>query len=473
MKQLEDQDASYLYLETPETPMHVGGLNLIELPDAYNGNFYDDYKAHIARRLHLVPLLTRKLLTLPLDLAHPLWVSSDALDIDYHVRQVTLPAPGTQRQLEEMVARLHSNPLDRSRPLWEFYVIDGLENGQRAIYTKIHHAAMDGAASQQLVTAMHDTTAVAREMPPPAVAVHKDDLAPGKVVEEVVRHFLRQEIRTAYFVPELMKAWAHLVLPDVDTLKYEGVITPAPRAPRTLFNVDITSQRAYAARTLQFSDIKGIAKQAHVTVNDVVLALCSTVLRRYLAEKGALPQTSLTAMVPISLRDANDKDAGNQNSMMICSLGTQLATAAQRLACVTESTHQQKRLIKNVRNLLVPELSFVGSGLVMRGLVDLNRRAKLTERLPLLANLFISNVQGPPVPLYLAGGRVLSFYPVSIPSHNAALNITVQSYGKSLDIGLTACRRTLPDIVALADLFVPALEELKAEVSEPLTSGHP
>ena len=177
-----------------------------ELPAGYSGGFYENYKAHIALRLHLVPMLTRKLLSLPFGIDHPLWIDCDDLDIDYHVRQVTLPGPGSKRQLEDMVARLHSSFLDRSRPLWEFYVIDGLESGHVGVYTKIHHAAMDGATSLQLVTAMHDTTPMPRD-PPPATLPHKDELAPGNVVSTVIRHVLQREIRTAQFLPELLKTW--------------------------------------------------------------------------------------------------------------------------------------------------------------------------------------------------------------------------------------------------------------------------
>ncbi len=465
MKQLAEQDASFLYLETPETPMHVGGLSLIELPRGYSGNFYEDYKNHIARRLHLVPQLSQKLLSLPFDIDHPIWIEAD-VDIDYHIRHVSLPKPGNRRQLEELVARLHSNFLDRSRPLWEFYVIEGLDSGHIGVYTKVHHAAMDGAASMLLVSAMHDTTPLPKDPPPaPAKPACVDKLSPSNVIGAVVRHLLQQEIRTIHFVPELLKAWTHLALPDIDTLKFTDALKPPPRAPKTMLNVDITSQRAYAARTLPLADVKWIAQQANVKINDVALALCGSVLRRYLGEKGELPPPPLTAMVPVSLRDPKDKELNNQNSMMICSLATDLASATDRLDAVAESANQQKKLFKNVRNIMMPELSFIGSGIVMRGLVNLSRSTKLAGRLPPLANLPVSNVQGPTVPLYLAGGKVLTFYPVSIPAHNAALNITVESYCSSLDIGLTACRRTVPDIAELADMFAPALEELKAGIA--------
>lgn len=463
MKQLDEQDASYLYLETPETPMHVGGLSLVQLPEGYTGDYYEDYKAHIASRLHLTPMLTRKLLELPYDIAHPVWINDDNVDLDYHIRQVTLPRPGTRRQLEERVARLHSNFLDRSRPLWEFYVIDGLEDGQIGVYTKVHHAAMDGAASQALVTALHDLSAVPRQYPVLADAKpSKESTAPLNVIGTVLKHFLQQEIRTAQLLPELLKTWASIALPNAETLKYPGAVSPPPRAPRTVFNVDITSQRAYAARSLPLADVKAIAKAANVKINDVVMALSSAVLRRYLQKRDGLPLSTMTAMVPVSLRESGDNEMNNQNSMMLCSLGTNLADPKDRLMAIATSAAEQKKLIKTVKNLLVPEISFIGSGIILRGMIDIYRRTKLAERIPPLANLTVSNVQGPPVPLYLAGARVTTFYPVSIPAHASALNITVQSYCQALDIGLTACRSTVPDVVEMADDFSVALEELKS-----------
>jgi WS/DGAT/MGAT family acyltransferase len=313
---------------------------------------------------------------------------------------------------------------------------------------------------------MHDTTPRPKDPPPaPAKPASADKYSPANLIGAVVRHLLQQEIRAVHFVPDLLRVWTHLALPDIDTLRFSNALRPPPRAPKTRFNVDITSQRAYAARSLPLADVKWIAQQANVKINDVVLALCGSVLRRYLDGKGELPAPPLTAMVPVSLRDPKDKELNNQNSMIVCSLATDLAAAADRLDAVAESANQQKTLFKNVRDIMIPELAFIGSGILMRGLVNLSRRANLASRLPPLVNLPVSNVPGPTVPLYLAGARVLTFYPVSIPVHSAALNITVESYCSSLDIGLTACRRTVPDLADLADMFAPALEELKAGVA--------
>lgn len=451
-KQLGEQDASYLYLETPETPQHVGGVSLVELPPGYQGDFFEDYKRHIASRIHLIPMLHQKLVQLPFDIDHPFWADDDEVDVDYHIRHQTVPRPGRISQLEELVGRLHSNFLDRSRPLWEFYVIDGLESGQVAIYTKIHHAAMDGAASQNLIAMMYDPTPQPRVFPPPERKPGgKEKVDIPEVLRGMAGHFLRQEVRALQYLPEVLKAWAKVVLPDAETLQYGKPVLPPLRTPQTLFNVGITSQRTYAMRTLPLSRFKRVAKAADAKLNDVVLAVCAGALRRYLQGRNALPKAPMTAMVPVSLNAPGEPAQANQNAAVLCSLATDVADPLKRLALIREGMLDQKRLLSNIKNALLPDLSFVGSGALVRGMVDLYRRAKLADRLPPLANLVVSNVAGPPVPLYIAGARLLSFYPCSIPFHSTALNITVESYCDSLDFGLIGCRRTVPDLAELAD----------------------
>ena len=471
LKQLSDQDASYLYLETAETPQHVGGLNLVEIPAGYRGDFFEVYKAHIKSRMHLIKFMHSKLLELPFDFDRPFWVEDESIDLDYHVRHESLPKPGTMPMLEELVGRLHSGLLDRSRPLWEFHVIDGLESGNIAIYTKIHHAAMDGASSQLLVTTMYDASPEPRTLP---AASESEREAPGleSIVQGVFAHLVRQEIRAVQFVPELMKAWTNIFLPNLETLRFD----PFPkrlRTPHTLFNVDITNQRLYAARSLELSALKRLSKATGTTLNDVVLAVCSGALRRYLLGKEALPARAMTAMVPVSVRGANERDIANHNTLFVSSLATDIADPYERLMAIHESSQDQKKRLSSVQNLLLPDLALVGSGGVLRRMVELYGRAKLAQRLPLLANLTVSNVPGPPIPLYLAGLRVLSLYPCSIPFHGTALNITVQSYVDRLDFGLIACRRAVPDLSKIADGLAEAWEELQRSVHAHLAAHVP
>lgn len=466
MKQLSDQDATYLYLETQETPQHVGSVSLVALAPGYEGEFFQDYKQHIAARIHLVPLLYSKLVPMPLEVDHPVWAEDDSFDIDYHVRRQTVPRPGRLDQLEELVGRLHSNFLDRSRPLWEFYVIDGLESGQVAIYTKIHHAAMDGASSQLLIQALYDLTPEPREIPPPPPRAPASKLQTGVEawVRGAVTNVVRHEIRALQLVPDALKALSQVVLPNPDTLRYDKPGAPPPLTPKSIFNVSISSQRSFAARSLPLGPLKRVAKQAGVKLNDVVLAVCSGALRTYLKGRNALPDKTMTAIVPVSLRDASMPTVANQNALFVCSLASHIEDPHERLLSIFASSTAQKKHVNQLRGTHLPDLMTSGSGPVMRAAINLYCRAKLAEKLPPMGNLWISNVPGPQVPLYVVGARILSFYPCSIPFHGAALNITAESYGDALDFGLTACRRTLPDVARLADALAPAFEALKASV---------
>jgi diacylglycerol O-acyltransferase / wax synthase len=473
MKQLSDQDATYLYLETQETPQHVGSVSLVALAPGYEGEFFQDYKQHIAARIHLVPLLYSKLVPMPLEVDHPVWAEDDSFDIDYHVRRQTVPRPGRLDQLEELVGRLHSNFLDRSRPLWEFYVIDGLESGQVAIYTKIHHAAMDGASSQLLIQALYDLTPEPREIPPPPPRAPASKLQTGVEawVRGAVTNVVRHEIRALQLVPDALKALSQVVLPNPDTLRYDKPGAPPPLTPKSIFNVSISSQRSFAARSLPLGPLKRVAKQAGVKLNDVVLAVCSGALRTYLMGRNALPDKTMTAIVPVSLRDASMPTVANQNALFVCSLASHIEDPHERLMSIFASSTAQKKHVNQLRGTHLPDLMTSGSGPVMRAAINLYCRAKLAEKLPPMGNLWISNVPGPQVPLYVVGARILSFYPCSIPFHGAALNITAESYGESLDFGLTACRRTLPDVARLADALAPAFDELKSAVERHLASS--
>jgi diacylglycerol O-acyltransferase len=460
LQQLGGTDASFLYMETAETPMHVGSLYLYELPPGYTGDFYEDFKAQIAHRMHLFPILTRKLAQLPFDLDAPLWVEDDAIDLDYHIRRHTVPKPGRFDQIEELVGRLHSNFLDRSRPLWEIYIIDGLGDGRVAEYAKFHHAGFDGVAAMAFIQSLYDTTPVPREVPPPRPHGKKEELDPIKLMGLVYSNALRQYVRAIQAIPDFLKAWAKLSVIDPDTLRLEPPELPH-LAPRTPLNVAITSQRSYAARTVSLKDIKQIAKSNGATVNDAVMAMCSGALRRYLSEKHDLPSESLTAFVPVSLREAGNTQMNNQVFGMICGLATNVIDPIKRLLAIHDSSQNAKRFTDTIKSAALSFLSPWGTPFLVHGLMDLLGHHHVADQTRPLANLTISNNIGPSPPLYLAGAKLLSVYPMSIPTHGSALNITVQSYGDNLDVGLTACRHALPDVRKLADYIVDALDDLK------------
>lgn len=463
MKQLGGMDASFLYMETPQTPMHVGGLSIVELPAGFEGSFYDAYKAHLAARLHLVPVLRKKLMQVPWDIDHPLWVDDDEMELDYHIRQLGLPKPGTMKQLEELVGRLHSNFLDRSRPLWEFYVIDGLPDRRAAIYTKIHHAAIDGGAGMALTQMMYDATPEPRKVEP-ALKTGRTREPHGtlELLDTAYRNMLDQHVSALRKIPEVLKAIASIATPVITSRGLEIKGAPALRAPKTMLNGSITSQRSFAACSLPLAQAKAIAKQTETKLNDVVMAVCAGALRRYLQQRQELPNEPLVALVPVSLREAGNTESKNLTTAMLCSLATDIAEPLARLKAIHASSLEAKEFAGKIKDATPRDFSFFGAPLLLQGAIGHYGRSGLADRLPPQANVCISNVPGPQAPLYLAGAEILTLYPVNIPTHGMALNMTVQSYHGALDFGLVSCRRSVPELRRMADYLEESLRELHA-----------
>ncbi|MFO1196650.1 MAG: wax ester/triacylglycerol synthase family O-acyltransferase [Burkholderiaceae bacterium] len=476
MEHLSGVDATFLHLESPEMPMHVAGLYVMELPEGYQGDFYEDVKAHVARRMHLVPVFERKLAQIPFELANPVWVHDDDIDLDYHVRRIILPRPGTMRQLEQYAARLHSSLLDQSRPLWEFYVFEGLEGGRVAYYGKVHHAAIDGQAGVALANAILDVSPVPRKVRPPRAHRHSSSqyqLGVAELAGAALSNTLRQAWRMVKLVPDVARVGIDLVRnrPGSDNAE-----TPKPRrrgltAPRTPFNVSITNQRAFATASIPLGETKAIAKATGTTLNDVVLATCAAALRRYLKDEGPVPAKPLVAGVPVSLREAGNTDMTNQVSGMLVSLATDIADPLERLQEIHRSSVAAKEVQGRMKSITPTDFPSLGVPWIVRGMANLYARSRLANTLPPVVSVAISNVPGPQYPLYLAGARLLSYYPVSAVAHGVALNITVQSYDGSLDYGVIACRRAVPDVPEIAQYLRDAHEELKALVLTPKAEG--
>lgn len=470
MDHLSVLDASFLYLETPETPMHVGGLNLIELAPGYAGDFLVDFRRHIESRMHLAPLFQRKLLAMPFALASPVWVADDDMDMDYHIQRAVLPKPGSRAQLDRLVGRLHSSLLDRSRPLWQFHVIEGLQSppdapaGTRhvAFYSKVHHAALDGVGGMALANALMDTGPVARDVPPPPTR-RRRSAAPtgqGELALAGLKNAARQTVKLVKSLSALSGLLGHVVRqkrapdgPDAD-------IRSDWFAPPTPLNVKVSGQRIFASCSVPLAELKQIAKGNAVSLNDVVLAICSGALRRYLAAHGGVPAASLLAGMPVSLREAGSTEQSNQVSMVRVSLASTLAAPLARLQAIHHGTAGAKATSSHMKRLNPNDFPSLGAPWLLKGLALLWGRAGLAERLPPIANVIISNVPGPHFPLYVAGAKMLTYYPVSIPTHSVALNITVQSYNGALDFGLIACRQAVPDLPKLARLMRAAHHEL-------------
>jgi diacylglycerol O-acyltransferase len=464
MKHLSGLDASFLHLETAEMPMHVGGLHLLELAEDMDGEFIDAVKRHVADRMHLASVFTKKLALMPFDIANPVWVDDDDVDLDYHIREITLPKPGTMRQLESYVGRLHSSLLDRSRPLWEFYVIKGLQNGQVGFYTKIHHAALDGQGAIVLATALLDVTPVPRNVDP----APEHDRAPyqppvSAMLSAALRDTVSQCVKLVKGLPTGLRVAAGLLAPSRDE---DGTRRILPKgfsmAPRTPLNVSITNQRVFATVSIVQKEVKEISSAFSATLNDVVLCTVSGALREYLDHHDALPDKPLVAALPISLREDGNTELNNQVSMMLLKLASDEDDLAARMRAICKASAAMKKTVSNVKSVMPTDFPSLGVPWLMAGLVAMYGRSRLADTLPPIANVVISNVPGPRMPLYLAGARMITNYPVSIVTHGLALNVTLQSYNGSLDYGLIACRRAMPDVHKFAGCLADAHRELLA-----------
>jgi diacylglycerol O-acyltransferase len=477
MIHLSGMDASFLHLETPEMPMHVGSLQIADLPEGYAGDYYEDVKRWMATRMHLASVFQRKLALMPFDLANPVWVDDEDVDLDYHVRHVILPRPGTLEQLEKYVARLHSSLLDRSRPLWEIYVIEGLNTGQVAIYNKMHHAAIDGQAGVAIAKALLSGSATPPPTKPPRQRprTNRYQLGVAELAGAAVSNAITQYVKLFKSLPAMGRALRAVVYPvsDVDGKRHLSLPEGFQLGPKTPLNVAITNQRAFAARSISLGEVKAMAKRSGASLNDIVMAICAGALKRYLADYDCMPTKPLIAGVPVSLREAGNTDPNNQVSMMMVSLATHLADPIERLMAINASANVGKKLQLSVKGAMPTDFPSLGVPWIMTGLVSLYGRSRLANQLPPVANVAISNVPGPQFPLYFAGAKLAGFFPVSIPGHGIALNITVQSYNGSLEVGLTACRRAVPDVADLADYIVEEHHKLRAliEAREPVEAA--
>ncbi|RZJ61844.1 MAG: wax ester/triacylglycerol synthase family O-acyltransferase [Acidovorax sp.] len=464
MNHLSGMDASFLHLETPESPMHVGSLQLLDLPAGYEGDFAEDAKKYLSGRLHLASVFVRKLAMMPFDLANPVWVDDDDLDLDHHIRHVIMPRPGTLAQLERLIGRLHSTLLDRSRPLWEIYVIEGLQTGQVALYSKMHHAAIDGQAGVAVAKALFDISETPAPVKAPRAARRTDSsqLGMAELASAALSNTVQQYVKLIQSIPATAKAIGSVLMPVSEATGQRAFQLPKSlkTAPRTPLNVSITNQRSFAGRSVPLAEIKQMAKATNTSLNDIVLAICAGALKRYLADYGCRPAKPLIAGVPVSLRAEGNTDLNNQVSVMLVSLATDISDPLERLAAIHESSSEGKKLTGNVKAAIPTDFPSLGVPSLMSGLASLYGRSGLADKLPPMANVAISNVPGPSFPLYFAGAKLATYFPVSIPGHGLALNMTVQSYNGSLEFGLTACRRAVPDVADLGDYVVAEHKKL-------------
>lgn len=463
MNRLSALDATFLYLETPDTPMHIGSLTIFA-PAKDPDTLFERFREHTRAQLDRLPSYYRRLKKTPLSIDHPVWVRARHIDLDYHVRHLALPSPGTMAQLRDLTAQLHAVPLDRSRPLWRYHLIEGLEDGGFAVYIKVHHAAMDGVAGLMTLGVVYDLTPDAASDSAPQFQIPFEEKSPDflELTSTAIADFIRQAGRAVGSVPALARTAARMA-PNL-ARDARTAYSYAKGAPRTLLNVPIARERVFATSSVSLAEAKGLAKARGATLNDLVLGLCAGGLRRYLQDRGGLPDQPLVAAVPASIRSAGDVRLNNQVLFTLAHLPTNLSSPTERLDAARDSMNESKDLFAEARDLMTTDLSILGAPMAITALGRLTG-TRIGAAVPSFFNVIISNVPGPRRPVYCLGAPARHYFPVSIPYHNCALNITVQSYLDNLDFGLVAWRGAAPDAQRLAEMIVEEFEALRQEIA--------
>jgi len=478
MKQLSGLDAAFLYMETPTTFGHVTGLMIFERP---NPDF-DPYKAVYAKHASLVGKLEplrRRLVEVPLGLDHPYWVIDPNFDLEFHIRELRLARPGLADQLADQVCRIVGRPMDRGRPLWEVYVIDGLADGRWALLSKYHHATIDGTAGQLLLESLLDTSPNA---PPPQPS---PKWQPGSIPtdSELLRLALMHLASNPF---KALRVQARIVRQLADAAGIHGLSSaaalagdaikrvarlgsgerpkvplPATSAPRTPWNKAITPHRRFAMRTASLENIKRLKAATGGTVNDIVMAICAGGLREYLLAHDALPDRPLRAMVPASIRTGDEADPWtNRVSAIFAELPTDCDDPVERVVRCREAMQRAKRQFELVPAAELVDLTQYSAPVLATAAVRLASRLRLANRVAQPFNLVISNVPGARQPLYFAGAKLCHQFPVSIVADGQGLNITVTSYLDRLDFGFIADRELVPDVWDLADMHIAQISRL-------------
>lgn len=447
MNRLSGLDASFLYLESSTQLLHVCGVVMISpdtMPEPYS---FESLKAAIDRRVRTTPEFVRTLHTVPLHLDHPVWVVDETFDIDRHVHRLGVPSPGGRDELAEIVGHLAGIPLDRSRPLWEMWVIEGLADGRVAVFTKMHHATVDGVSGASLLS---NLCSLEPEAPP----VPEEDLRHERVPSD-----LELAARGALTAAARPVELARLVLPLGGIVTSwigratKGTAMPAPfRAPRTSFNGTVTGHRSAAFADLDLDDVKRVKNATGATVNDVVMGVVGGALRRYLEEREELPSTSLVAMVPVSVHGRSRHDRGsNKVSGMFAKLYTDVEDPVERIAAIAETNRDVKEHHGAIDADTLQDWAEFAAPRTFGLAVRVYSRLRLAERHPVVHNLVLSNVPGPPVPVYFMGARIEALYPLGPVFHGAGLNVTVMSNHGRMNVGLLACRELVPTVRDLAE----------------------
>ncbi|MEC3978632.1 WS/DGAT/MGAT family O-acyltransferase [Amycolatopsis sp. H20-H5] len=448
-------DSMFLLVETREHPMHVGGLQLFKKPEGAGPDYLRDLRRNLLESDNMRPVFRRRPARPVNTAGHVAWTTDADLELDYHFRHSALPQPGRIRELLELASRWHGTLLDRHRPLWEIHLVEGLQDGRFAIYTKVHHALMDGVSALKHLQGTLSDDPNDLDCPPPWGSKRPADASRnGKKPSSLLQSAGNTFNQLAGLAPAAVKV--------AQEAFREHTLTLPMQAPKTMLNVPIGGARRFAAQSWSLDRVRAIASAAGVSRNDVVLAMCSGALRDYLIEQSALPDAPLTAMVPVSLRRKSDGGdaAGNNIGALLCNLATDLADPGQRLAAIHLSMRNGKRLFSELTPLQTLLLS--GINVAQLGISPVPGFVNNT-RPPF--NLVISNVPGPRKQMYWNGAQLDGIYPASVLLDGQALNITLTSNGDNLDFGITGCRRSVPHLQRILIHLDTALAELEGAVA--------
>lgn len=458
MQRLSGLDATFLYLENAAQPLHVCSILELDTSSMPGGYTFDRLRDELALRIKAMPEFREKLANTRFNLDHPVWVEDNDFDVDRHLHRIGLPAPGGRRELAEICGHIASLNLDRNRPLWEMWIIENIagtdahQGGRLAVMTKVHHAAVDGVTGANLMSQLCSTEP---DAPPPAPV---DGVGGGNALQIAIggaARFMTWPLRMASVMPLTVTS-------AIDTARRAraGLAMARPfAAPQTAFNANVTGHRNLAFVQLDLDDIKKVKDHFGVKVNDVVMALVSGVLRRFLLDRGELPDSSLVAMVPVSVHEKSDRPGRNQVSGLFARLETNIEDPVERLRAIADANSVAKQHSSAIGATLLQDWTQFAAPAVFGVAMRVYAASRLSGAKP-VHNLVISNVPGPQVPLYFLGSKVMAMYPLGPIFHGSGLNITVMSLTGKLDVGIVSCPELLPDLWDLADDFSVALREL-------------
>lgn len=471
-RRLTGQDAIFVYAETPTMPMHTIGTLILDGSVVKGGFGYDEIVATVDARIHTMPPFRQRLVEVPLGLGHPILADDPDFELENHLHRIAVPAPGTLRELAGVVADFAGRPLDRSQPLWEMWVIEGLEEGRTALVTKLHHCMIDGASGSSQMAQLMDLEPDAAppraeeawDPPPLPSALRLAGASAGSRLVGPAR-LGRLVVDTVRGMRDQREAQLAAVRPGEE---------PPPAGeepPRTRFNRAITAHRSLAYGSAPLDDLKFVKNAFGVTVNDAVLAACTLALRSYLAERDELPEQPLSCMVPVSLKSSSEKqEFSNKVSTMTVQLPTQMASPEQVVRFIQRETADAKQVFQAVDGDLVPAWLELAPPLLSAAAARLYSEWNVADSYGMSSNLVVSNMMGPPVPLYFGGARVEAVYPMGPVSEGMGLNITVLSNMGRLDIGVLGDRACLPDPEEIAADFTRAVAELREAAEKKLST---